>query len=68
MKDKFNNLNELYNFGGYFWNYGICLLHLQIVKTDRKPYLYNNNTKEKITGLANINRYLKTNNLEIEEV
>lgn len=68
MKKQFKNLNELYNFSGYFWNYGICLLHLRVVKTNKKPYLYNNTTKEKITGLANINRYLKINDLEIEEV
>lgn len=66
MKKQFNNMEELYNTSGYFWKFGRYAEQIKIIKTENKPYLINTNTNEIIKGLANINKYMKLNELEVE--
>lgn len=67
MKKQFKTLNDLYNTNSYFWRFGRYEMHIKIIKSENKPYLLNENTNEKIKGLKNINKYMKLNNLEVEE-
>lgn len=66
-KKQFDNLTELYNTYGYFYEYGKKYADwVTINHTDKKPYLLCKITGEKITGLKNINKYMKFNHLEVE--
>ena len=67
MKKQFKTLNDLYNTNSYFWRFGRYEIYIKIIKSENKPYLLNENTNEKIKGLKNINKYMKLNNLEVEE-
>ena len=67
MKKIFNNLSELYMTSGYFWQFGRYCQHIKIIKSEKKPYLKNENTQEIIKNLKNINNYMILNNLEVEE-
>lgn len=66
MKKEFKNMEELYSGMHYFYSFGMYISHIRIIYTEGKPYLYNENTKEKIKNLKNINRYLRLHELQFE--
>lgn len=66
MKKQFKNLNDLYaHVGAYFYQFGHWEMQYSLRFDEKKPYLFNKNTMEKIRGLKNINFYLKFHELEI---
>ena len=66
MKKQFENLNDLFAYAGaYFYQFGRYQMQYTLCFDEKKPYLFNKNTMEKIKGLKNINFFLKSHEIEI---
>lgn len=70
-KNKFDNLEEIYNCKNYFWKYGRYANYYKIIYTQNKPQLIYKPTDESeweiiATGLKAINKMMKLHNIEVE--
>ena len=70
LHDKVNlsKVRSIYDIAGcWVWQYGKCQMEWCWDRAGKYPYLININSKQTVKGFRNIIKFLKDNNMELEQ-